>query len=199
MPLLADNKLTKSIVLRALSLNCLTEDYAELWAQEWVDSFATDEWSKIDPRLASDRFTSLTSKWTSRAPLRSDFERRQALVEIDVLTALELGLTLDQLKTIYRIQFPVLRNNENNTWYDKSGRITFTTNQGLNGVGFPRPEWEKIKDAKSGSFARTIKDDTKPGGPVKRTIEYRAPFTRCDREDDYETAWLFFSKKFGKL
>ncbi|MDR0549313.1 MAG: class I SAM-dependent DNA methyltransferase, partial [Deltaproteobacteria bacterium] len=198
MPLLADNQLTKSIVLRALSLNCLTEDYAELWAQEWRDSFATEEWSKKDPRLASERFTSLTPKWTSKAPLRTDFERRQALMEIDVLTALELGLTLDQLKTIYQIQFPVLRRNENNTWYDQLGRITFTTNQGLNDVGFSRPEWEKIKDAKSGSFARTIKDDTKPGGPVKRTIEYRAPFDRLDREDDYETAWLFFSKKFGK-
>ncbi|MDR0549718.1 MAG: class I SAM-dependent DNA methyltransferase, partial [Deltaproteobacteria bacterium] len=198
MPLLVDNQLTKSVSFRALSLNCLTEDYAELWAQEWRDSFATEEWSKKDPRLAPERFTSLTSKWTSRAPLRTDFERRQALVEIDVLTALELGLTLDQLKTIYQIQFPVLRRNENNTWYDQLGRITFTTNQGLNGVGFSRPEWEKIKDAKSGSFARTIKDDTKPGGPVKRTIEYRAPFDRLDREDDYETAWLFFAKRFGK-
>ncbi|MDR0549048.1 MAG: class I SAM-dependent DNA methyltransferase, partial [Deltaproteobacteria bacterium] len=172
--------------------------YAELWAEEWRDSFSTEEWSKKDPRLASDRFTSLTSKWTSKAPLRTDFERRQALVEIDVLTALELGLTLDQLKAIYQIQFPILRRSENNTWYDQLGRITFTTNQGIIGVGFSRPEWEKIKDVKSGSFARTINDDTKPGGPIKRTIEYRAPFTRCDREDDYETAWLFFSKKFGK-
>ena len=33
------------------------------------------------------------------------------------------------------------------------------------------------------------------GGPVERTIEYVAPFDKCDREQDYETAWAFFSKQ----
>ena len=31
-----------------------------------------------------------------------------------------------------------------------------------------------------------------------RTIEYVAPFDRCDREQDYETAWRFFEEKYGK-
>lgn len=39
--------------------------------------------------------------------------------------------------------------------------------------------------------------DTMPGGPVERTIEYVAPpFDRCDREQDYETAWKFFEEKY---
>ena len=46
-------------------------------------------------------------------------------------------------------------------------------------------------------FARTITDDTMPGGAVERTIEYVAPFERCDREQDYEAAWKFFEKKYG--
>ena len=47
-------------------------------------------------------------------------------------------------------------------------------------------------------FERTITDDTMPGGPIQRTIKYYAPFDRCDREKDYETAWAFFEKKYGK-
>ena len=105
-------------------------------------------------------------------------------------------MTLEQLKTIYRIQFPVLQSYEADTWYDRNGRIVFTNNRSLTGVGYSRPEWEQIKDAPSGTFTRTITDDTQPGGPIQRAIEYIAPFDRCNREQDYETAWRFFEKKY---
>ena len=64
---------------------------------------------------------------------------------------------------------------------------------------YKRAESEKkVKDAPEGKrFYRTINDDTMPGGPVERTIEYVAPFDRCDREQDYETAWKFFEEKYG--
>ena len=188
--------LNRCIMLRTLLLNCLSTYYAELWAKQWKDSFTKDDWSKSNPRLRSTCFTNLTPTWTWNTPLRSDYERRQALVEIDVLTAMALGMTLNQLKTIYRIQFPVLQQYEADTWYDANGRIVFTNNRGLTGVGFDRKEWENgIKGAPAGKkFYRTIMDDTQPGGPVQRTIEYVAPFDRCDRERDYEVAWEFFSK-----
>jgi len=69
----------------------------------------------------------------------------------------------------------------------------------LGGVGFDRKEWENgIKDASGGKkFLRTITDDTMPGGPIERVIEYVAPFDRCDREKDYETAWRYFDEKYG--
>lgn len=57
-----------------------------------------------------------------------------------MLVAIALGLTIDELCAIYRIQFPVLRQNENDTWYDRNGRIGFTCSNGLPGVGFSRPE-----------------------------------------------------------
>ena len=56
-----------------------------------------------------------------------------------------------------------------------------------------------VKNAPEGYvFTRTITDDTQPGGPVQRTIEYVAPFDKCDREQDYETAWKFFEEKYGE-
>lgn len=70
----------------------------------------------------------------------------------------------------------------------------------MTNVGYSRPEWENgIKGAPAGQkFYRPIIDDTMPGGPVERTIEYVAPFDHCDREQDYETAWKFFEEKYGK-
>ena len=196
---LLDGFKNKRIVLRALILNCLTCHYADLWHKCFDKNFTDDNWSKSDQRLASTRFSNLSSEWTWDTPLRTDYERRQALVEIDVLTAMALGMTLEQLKTIYRIQFPVLQSYEADTWYDSNGRITFTNNRSLVGVGFTRKEFElNMKYAPAGmKFYRTIMDDTMPGGPVERTIEYVAPFDRCDREQDYETAWKFFEEKYG--
>ncbi|NLX03480.1 MAG: N-6 DNA methylase [Syntrophomonadaceae bacterium] len=196
LPLLLKKQQCSDIIVRALLLNCINTFYTDLWEMEFSDDFIFSGWSKSDFRLRPERFTSLTSEWTWDTPLRTDYERRQALVEIDVLTAMALGMTLDQLKTIYRIQFPVLQSYEADTWYDRNGRIVFTNNRSLTNVGFSRPEWNEIKDAKSGTFTRTIMDDTMPGGPVERTIEYMAPFDRCDREQDYETAWAFFEEKY---
>ena len=116
-----------------------------------------------------------------------------------------LGLTLDELTTIYRVQFPVMQQYERDTWYDQNGRIVFTTSKGLTGIGFPRKGkgrgankeigWEDIQHESSGSFERTIIDDTLPGGPVERTITYEAPFDRCDRVEDYKITWEFFERE----
>ena len=54
----------------------------------------------------------------------------------------------------------------------------YLTTAALWGLGFDRKEFElNMKDAPAGKkFYRTIMDDTMPGGPVERTIEYVAPF-----------------------
>ncbi len=186
-----------AIAQRALMLNCLTKNYDELWQDQYNTDFNKEVWAKIDKRLDNNKFKNLTKEWKWETPLRTYYERRQALIEIDVLTSMALEMTLDQLKTIYNIQFPVLKMYEDDTWYDQNGRIVFTNNRGLTGVGLTRAEWEQVKNYKEGqTVSQTITDDTMPGGPVERTITYVAPFDKCDREKDYETAWKFFEEKF---
>lgn len=193
-----DTEFYFSAMVRAALLNCLTQEYSKLWESLSIDNHTVFGWSKNDSRLSDEVFECVGKEWCWKTPLRNDYSRRQALVEIDVITAIALGMTLEQLISIYRIQFSILLSHEENTWYDANGRIAFTIDRSLNGVGFDRKTWEtELKDAPAGKkFYRTILDDSVPGGPVERTIEYVAPFERCDREKDYETAWKFFEEKY---
>lgn len=189
-------KFENELRLRALLLNGITESYKELWSEVWSESYNLDTWAKVDQRLSNEKFKNINKEWKENTPLRTEYERRQALVEIDVLTSMALGMTLEELKTIYRIQFPVLYSYEADTWYDRNGRIVFTNNRGLVGVGLDRKRWNEVKDMTEGTVEHKIIDDTMPGGPVERTIVYEAPFDRCDREKDYEEVWKNFEERF---
>lgn len=208
-PLGVDDKYKASLRIRTLQLNCLTKYYSELWSEVWDDKYLSDSWSKEDERLHS--FASLTESWTHSTPLRNYFERRQALVEIDVLTAMALGLSLDNLETIYTIYFPVLQQNENDTWYDAEGKIVFTCSKGLTGVGLDRPAWNAMRgnpitdadgiiiayEGAEPQYTHTI-DPRKSelyGGQQQTFI---APYNRCDRIADYRTAWAHYEKKFNQ-
>lgn len=196
LPLLGESAFTGPMRMRMLGLTAVTKYYSNLWSHSWSSSIRSDSWSKTDVRLSADYFEKSTKEWKRECGLRTLFARRQALVEIDVLVSMALGLSVEDLNTIYRVQFPVLRQYENDTWYDQFGRVIFTNNRGLSGVGISRKEWEEVKEMKSDTVEQEIEDDTKPGGPKTRTIIYHAPFDRCDREKDYEIAWKEFERRF---
>jgi hypothetical protein len=201
-PLGIEAKYKPQLFSRTLQLNCLNKYYTPLWEESWQDAFAQDQWSKPDGRLKP--FGTLTPTWQWSTPLRNWYERRLALVEIDVITAMALGLTLDELILIYNVQFPVLQQNEDDTWYDQKGNIIFTCSKGLNGVGIDRPEWEKIsqeinpmqrKLTVGETYTHTI---TKSELYQGQQITYYAPFDKCDRVEDYKVAWAWFEKVFGE-
>jgi len=115
----------ENLVLRATRLNCVTAPYAEFWK-----SIAPHCMDASGLCLADRRFRDgahLSVNWNSEIPFRTDFERRQALVEIDVLASMALDLAVEELITIYRVQFPVLQQYERERLYDQHGRIVPTS------------------------------------------------------------------------
>lgn len=211
------------VKIRTLLLNALSSEYSELWQSCYSSDFNTQRWSRDLPQLPQDFFTNLTPEWQRNCALRSDYSRRQALVEIDVLVAQALGLTLEELLTIYRVQFPVMRQYEADTWYDQNGRIIFTPSKGLVGVGLPRtarkadlkngfvfnvdsPEWtggdctdqaigwDDVKHLQTGTVSVTFDDYTRSDEGERRTVTWQAPFIKPDRENDYKVAWAFFAQ-----
>ena len=199
--------------VRILGLSCLTQDYAELWNSFVEDPLAAD-WAKVDHRLERGWFERGQKSWSWDSPVRADYARRQAILELDVIHARALGLTVKELLDVYRIQFPILRRNEDDTWYDHKGRIVFSVKSGEGGLprtkrpkdkcyGLRTPEgsktgvalgWEDVRNLQDGVVTYTFMDDTLPGGPFERTIEYHAPFDRCDRVEDYKEAWEYFER-----
>lgn len=190
---------------RALRLACLTSHYADFWNRH-ARKLDAAPWSFNDPRLNVESQNSALGDWTRDVAFRSDLARRMALIEIDVLVAQALGLTLDQLIEMYRTQFPVLDENERGTWYDMNGRIVWTCSRGLTGIGYRKPdgkkptarEWIEIFSESTEDLNCEVSIDFLPGGPRTVKRSYKAPFVTYDREADYRIAWAFFEAQNQK-
>lgn len=127
-------------------------------------------------------------------------------------------MTLEELITVYRVQFPVMQQYERETFYDQKGRIVFTVSKGLVGVGLNRtpkknetpcvieyPDgrqeiktvgWEDIRYySYNTSVTQFVMDNTLPSGPRNRKITYHAPFFSPNREQDYCNVWRAFLKR----
>src|SRR5690625_582266 len=133
-------KLIPKITLRALRLNAVADMYSDLWREVWEElapddpsephPFTLDAWTGGVDYPGRPTLSGVGPEWTPETPLRRETDRRQALIEIDALVALSLGITADELCTIYRTQFPVLYGYDHGKYvYDANGRLVPTSIQ----------------------------------------------------------------------
>jgi hypothetical protein len=177
-----DSPLAAGLLLRALRLNCLTNAYSGLWEELFEDSWYDEAWAVGWPNIAP--FNNISPVWERGIPLRTEYERRAALVEIDALVAVWLGITEEQLEAIYPARYPVLGDYENVTWFDATGR-KIAGNWNTFGTGQTKEHWEQFQ-----AYLEDPQKNPVPDG-------YTAPFYKANRIAEYRQAHAVFSARLA--
>jgi hypothetical protein len=170
--------LTTPLLLRTLRLNCLTRDYAPIWEELFDEAWLADRWTTAESK-ATVALQTVSPAWDMSTPLRTDYDRRMALVEIDALVALMLGLTAEQLCAMYRSQFAVLRKYEWEMFFHLDGhRIGASTHN----VGVRQTDEESaiVKAWKKAKLNPDAEDIVPPAAWIKPNRE--AEMTRAYEE-----------------
>lgn len=182
LPQPTNSVVATALILRTLRLNCVTNAYADLWHECFAPAMQFDTWAGGFQHSRRHPLGKVGPDWTHDTPLRIAADRRQALVEIDALVALGLGLTADELCTVYRTQFPVLYGYDRNTYlYDTAGRL----------VPY---EVLKVWRTKSDNLTAEERTATNTAG---NTYTYDPPFQFLDREADMRAAYAEFDRRLG--
>ncbi|GAA1202219.1 DNA methyltransferase [Streptomyces rhizosphaericus] len=173
-----DHPLAAPLLLRTLRLNCLTEAYAPLWDElydmtwpgyeDWVV-----EWPELAPLAGH-----LKPTWEYGTPLRTEYERRAALVEIDALVAVWLGMSADELVAIHKARYAILADRESQMWFDVKGR-QLAKDPYAHGYGQTKQHYEQFVAFEEGERSEP------PEG-------YAAPFYKANREEEMRTAHAHF-------
>ena len=177
-----DHPLAASLLLRTLRLNCLTTAYADLWSELYDAAWRSETWTVSWPNTAP--LGHVTAEWQRATPLRTEYERRAALVEIDALVAVWLGITEQQLEAIYPARYPVLGDYEEQTWFDATGR-KMAGNWNTFGTGQTKEHWEQFQ-----LHLEDPENNPVPDG-------YTAPFYKADRIAEYRQAHAAFSARLA--
>lgn len=186
LPWIDNQALSGALILRTLRLNALTDAYNSLWSEAFSAIDSDDRWISGLDYVGRPALDDVTATWTPRSPLRRASDRRQALVEIDALVALMLGVTADELCTIYRTQFPVLYGYDRNKYvYDANGREVPTS---------ILQTWRKkgLDATSTDGMTEDERTAVHPGSGV--AYVYELPFRTLDREADMRTAYAHFEK-----
>ncbi|MFF0370583.1 class I SAM-dependent DNA methyltransferase [Micromonospora sp. NPDC005087] len=176
----SDHPLSEALLLRALRLNCLTVAYSDIWEELYCPAWQSELWALPWPGL--EMLAPGARAWTHATPLRTECGRRAALVEVDVIVSVWLGIDIDALLAMYRARFPVLGRFEESMWFDASGR-KISSNHRAYGHGQVKGQYEEL-----GAYLEDPESAMPPSG-------YRPPFYKADRENEYRQAHAVFSKR----
>ncbi|WP_405408542.1 Eco57I restriction-modification methylase domain-containing protein [Streptomyces decoyicus] len=179
-----DHPLAPALLLRTLRLNAQTNAYARLWTKLYEASWTKDDWAAKDEWPSGRPCLSMGvgPDWTRGTPLRSEFDRRAALVEIDALVAVWLGISADELVAMYRARFPVLQQYEENMWFDATGRRIAKAHQ-QHGYGQPKEAWKQLSSHKDFPFKGKV-----PEG-------YEGPLYEANRVKEMRAAHAEFTRR----
>jgi hypothetical protein len=176
----SNHSLADQLMLRMLRLSCLTDAYAPLWEKLYDPSWVAQDWAVRWPGLSA--LGDVSPKWSFNTPLRTAFSRRAALVEIDVIAAMMLGVSPEQLSAIFRSRYPVIGNREHQTWFDADGRKI---------CGDPMADgYRLVKESFQQLMAHLEHGADAPEG--YRPFEHGPTFYRADRVREYDEAFRYF-------
>ncbi|MFF0516173.1 hypothetical protein [Streptomyces sp. NPDC004250] len=179
-----NHPLASALLLRTLRLNCLTTAYADLWKELYDPTWSTQEpWALPWPGLQP--LHDVTPEWHRDTPLRTERARRSALVEIDALVAVWLGMDADALIAAYRGRFPVLQKYEAVTWFDAEGWKL---------AGNARTIGQRQSKETWGQFQAYLADPD--NAPVPDG--YTAPFYIAEREKEMREAHDYFQRRLDE-
>ncbi|MCP2243346.1 hypothetical protein [Lentzea aerocolonigenes] len=169
-----------AITLRAARLNCLSEAYAPAWNAAFDPSWIDDSWV-ISSRPA-ENIGVAAREWNLCTPLRSEHARRAALVELDALVAVCLGISAEVLCTIFRGRFPLLYERESEMWFDATGR-RIARDSRVFGQGQKSEDYKRLQE-----HLAAVDSVPPPDG-------YLPDFYQADRETEMREAHAVFQAR----
>ncbi|WP_435059329.1 hypothetical protein [Streptomyces sp. bgisy060] len=172
--------LVSALLLRYLRLNCLTNAYADLWEELYDPTWpAYEPWACDWPELQP--LHTVGPLWTRSTPLRTERARRAALVEIDALVAVWLGVSADALVAMYKARFPIMQDFDAVTWFDSKER-KIAGNRYTYGFGQTKEHYEHFL-----AYQKKERPEPPEG--------YTAPFYKANREEEMRAAHAYFSAR----
>ncbi|EXG82021.1 hypothetical protein [Cryptosporangium arvum] len=185
-----DHPLARALLIRTSRLNCLTAAYADLWPElhdrAWRDESWANGWDGLPP------LGDVKPEWDWNTPLRTDRARRAALVEIDALVAVWLGVDAAALEAMYRARFPIMADFDEVTWFDATGR-RLAGNRYAYGHGQTKEHFEQLQ--------AYLADQRRPPESRQNTPApdgYTPPFYKADRVNEMKAAHAVFQARLDE-